>query len=85
MTDPDPGRARADRVAVEVVHRLTALAQSAISEGRIEEGLGFLAAVLERTADVTDSPELARDVEHDVVNAMAVEVLRVHTALRRRP
>jgi hypothetical protein len=27
---------------------------------------------------------LAKDVEHDVVNAMAVEVLRVHTALRRR-
>jgi hypothetical protein len=84
MTDPDAGRARADLVAVEVAHRLAALAQAAISEGRIEEGLEFLAAVVDRTAEAMNGTVLAKDVEHDVVNAMAVEVLRVHTALRRR-
>lgn len=84
MTDPDAGRARADLVTVEVAHRLAALAQAAISEGRIEEGMELLAAVVDRTAEAMNGTVLAKDVEHDVVNAMAVEVLRVHTALRRR-
>ena len=49
-----------------------------------QEGLQLLASVLERTSGAGEDPELAKDIEHDVVNAMAVEVLRVHTALRRR-
>ena len=43
-------RERADVVAVEVIHRLTALAHTAVSEGRTEEALGYLAAVLDRTS-----------------------------------
>jgi hypothetical protein len=77
-------RERADLVDLEVIHRLTALAHTAVSEGRTKEGLQLLAAVLDRTSDVVEDPELAKDIEHDVVNAMAVEVLRAHTALRRR-
>jgi hypothetical protein len=77
-------RERADLVDLEVIHRLTALAHTAVSEGRTNEGLQLLAAVLDRTSDVVEDPELAKDIEHDVVNAMAVEVLRAHTALRRR-
>ena len=77
-------RERADLVALEVIHRLTALAQTAVSEGRTEEALGYLAAVLDRTSDAAQDPEQAREIDHDVVNAMAVEVLKVHTALRRR-
>jgi hypothetical protein len=77
-------RERADLVDLEVIHRLTALAQTAVSEGRTKEGLQLLAAVLDRTSGLVEDPELAKDLEHDVVNAMAVEVLRAHTALRRR-
>jgi hypothetical protein len=77
-------RERAVVVDLEVIHRLTSLAQTAISEGRTQEGLQLLASVLERTSGAGEDPEMAKDIEHDVVNAMAVEVLRVHTALRRR-
>ena len=44
----------------------------------------YLASVLDRTSGAAEDPEQAKDIDHDVVNAMAVEVLRVHTALRRR-
>jgi thioredoxin-like negative regulator of GroEL len=77
-------RERADMVAEEVIHRLTALAHTAVSEGRTEEALGYLASVLDRTSGAAEDPAQAKDIDHDVVNAMAVEVLRVHTALRRR-
>jgi hypothetical protein len=77
-------RERAVVVDLEVIHRLTSLAQTAISEGRTQEGLQLMASVLERTSGAGEDPEVAKDIEHDVVNAMAVEVLRVHTALRRR-
>jgi hypothetical protein len=77
-------RERADVVAEEVIHRLTALAHAAVSEGRTEEALGYLASVLDRTGGAAEDPEQAKDIDHDVVNAMAVEVLKVHTALRRR-
>jgi hypothetical protein len=76
-------RERADLVDLEVIHRLTALAHTAVSEGRTEEGLRLMSSVLDRTSGVAEDPEQAKDIEHDVVNAMAVEVLRVHTALRR--
>ena len=46
--------------------------------------LGYLASVLDRTSGAAEDPEQAKDIDHDVVNAMAVEVLSVHTALRRR-
>jgi len=77
-------RERAVVVDLEVIHRLTSLAKTAISEGRTQEGLQLLASVLERTSGAGEDPEMAKDIEHDVVNAMAVEVLRVHTVLRRR-
>jgi hypothetical protein len=77
-------RDRADMVAEEVIHRLAALAHTAVSEGRTEEALGYLTSVLDRTSGAAEDPDQAKDIDHDVVNAMAVEVLRVHTALRRR-
>ena len=77
-------RERADLVDLEVIHRLAALAHTAVSEGRTEEGLQLLTSVLDRTSGAATDPEQAKDIEHDVVNAMAVEVLRAHTALRRR-
>ena len=61
MTEPDAGRARADLVTVEVAHRLAALAQAAISDGRIEEARG---GVTGQQVEVRVHPAILAAVTH---------------------